>query len=55
MRVVQQEDNQAKTKQKQNFIYGVYELPELYCVDKGSPHRRENDANSYQEDAIQVF
>ena len=35
IKVVQQEDNKAKTKQKKNFNshHGVYELPELYPGD----------------------
>ena len=35
IKVVQREDNEAKTKQKKNFNshHGVYELPELYLRD----------------------
>ena len=57
IKVVQQDDNQAKTKQKKNFNshHGVYELPELYPGDTVWIKDRQAEGKVIQEIAPRSY
>ena len=57
IKVVQREDNEAKTKQQKNFNshHGVYELPELYLGDTVWIKDRQVDRKVIQEIAPRSY